>query len=310
MSALIPAGSRVHAWKQQGGFLSWDVSDEVTPRQAMVAAGLDTPVEKHPIYSHDGTPIKNKAETWRDGAHVGIVGKDTYEIKPFEYEALPLIERITLESPMRVQAAGKYAHGARELMVLAMPDDLLVGGQPFNGFMWFTNSHDGSSAFTLSLEEFRASCTNQAPKVNRAATLRIRHRKGGVTAEDARRILGISLKYREDFAQKMLEELSVPFTPAQYEKFVLKTAPVRDEHGHMKTGRGLTMARNAQDALWASYRADDLNDVRRTLFGATQASYAYYDWAYSSDKSRGLRSLSLSTEGQKIKARETLAALV
>jgi hypothetical protein len=309
-SKLIPTAQRVRPWKSEGEGFVWTADQEVTPRQAMEVAGLDTPVTKHPIYSHTGQPIPRKAETWRDGKHLAVVGQDTYAIKQFSEEALPLAEQITYESDLFVTTAVKYAGGARELMVLEWPEQVEVGGQPFDGFLWIANSHDGSSMLTLSLRKYRFFCTNQVPSVNKMADLKVPHRNGGITAEDARKIIDVSLKYDRVFAQTMEEQLSTPFDVKRYEKFVNVVAPLKESNGTRKTGRGLTMAMNAQDSLWASYRADDLNGVRDTLFGAWQAAIAYYDWAYSSDKSRGLRALTGSTDANKQKSLSVLSALV
>ena len=70
------------------------------------------------------------------------------------------------------------------------------------------------------------------------------------------------------------------------------------------------MAENARDAMWTSWSADDLGNIRGTLFGAQQAMVAYYDWAYSSDKGRALRAVTATTDQPKVKAFKTLAALV
>ena len=310
-SKLIPAGRRTPAWQMQGGFISWDASQKVTPQQAAAAAGLDTEVTTHPIYSHDGTPIPKKVETWRDGKHGGIVGKDSYHVISWMEDVLPFTNALTYETPYSVVAAGKMKNGMQELMIMEWPEEVLVHGERFTGYGYVRNSHDGSLALSMMTTMQRITCTNQLTGLmRRNFTLRLKHtRSWSSKIEEARQFLGLTLDTIDAFTLQVQEELAVEFTRHQFNKVVEQIAPLK-ENGVLKEGRGLTMAENARDSLWASYAADDLNNIRGTVFGAKQALGAYYDWAYSSDKSRALRALSGSTAGQKAKAAALVDALV
>lgn len=313
MSKLIPTGTRIPAWQQHGGFVTWEPSDGVTPLEAVQAVGLDTPVTTHPIYDSNLKEIPRKVETRRDGNHMAIVGKDTYHVKTFLDHLLPIVTGISMETPYNVVAAGKYANGAKEIMVLEWPQELLVAGQAFKGSLWVANSHDGSSAQLLGLHKTRISCTNEVPAFGRIAQIKMRHRGGGISVEEARAILQVSLKYDEVFEAKVEAELYATLKEETFEEFVNKQfAPLTLEDGTKKTGRGLTMAVNAQEALWESYNAPDLKEVRGTLFQATQAVYAYYDWAYggTSEVKRAERALDGKTDGLKMQGRNALYALV
>lgn len=311
-SKLIPAGRRSSAWLMEGGFTSWEASDNVSPLDASIAAGLDTEVTVHPIFSHDGTRIPGKVETWRDGHHGGIVGEGSYHVIQWTKDVLPFTDAITYETPFNVVAAGKMRHGMQELMVFEWPETVLVGGEEFGGFGYVRNSHDGSLALSMTLEMQRFACTNQLNGLMKSGlTVKFRHTASWATRlEEARRFLGLTLESIDAFTLQVEQELAVDFLARQFEVVVDEIAPLREANGTLKTGRGLTMAENARDSLWASWNAPDLDNVRGTVFGAKQALGAYYDWAYSSDKSRGLRALSGSTVGQKAKAAALVDALV
>jgi phage/plasmid-like protein (TIGR03299 family) len=304
---LTPLEARRPAFETHQSFQQFDLADRVSPTEAMKRTGLDTPVSKTPIYNNLGEKIEGKAETRRDGNHLGIVGEKTYHVIPWKDSLLPYTEALTLETPFSVQAAGKLRGGAQELMIMGWPEELLVNGERFNGSMWLGNSHDGSSAIWWSLEYTRFFCTNQVPKVARMAQLRFRHTLNWAMAlEEARRALGISLAYNEVFAAEMDRQMKTPFAEKKFIQFVQKIAPTEDEKGLTKKGRGWTMAKNTQDGLMESLRTEDLNDHKGTLFAAEQAVAAYYDWGYSSDRTRAERNLSGATDRVKTNALKVL----
>lgn len=311
MATLTPITARRLPWHMTSGFTAFDPDAGVTPTEAARITGLDTEVTMHPIFSHDGTVIERKAETWRDGHHLGIVGKDTYHPAPFMDAVLPYVTALTMETPLIVVGAGKFAGGAREAMVLAWPEALLVNGEAFNGFMYVQNSHDGSISLSLNQRKVRHSCTNQFPSIHRAAQIKLRHTKSWSTkVEQAQRAWALSLAEDARFEEQVRIEMGQAFIDRQFEQIVGKIAPLTDEHGVLKQGRSLTMAENAHDGLLASWKSDDLGNVRGTVFAAKQAVNAYYDWAYSSDKSRGLRAITASTDKAKAKAAALIDALV
>lgn len=311
MATLTPTSQRQPGWAKLEGFQTWKADQRISPTEATHAVGLDTPVTTHPIYSHDGTPVPRKVETWRDGHHVGIVGKDSYHVVPFVEGVLPYIDAIMLETPYYVTAAGKTHNGARELMVLQWPETLHIDGEQFNGYAYVINSHDGSTSLALGLRKERVFCTNQIPALAKASTLKLRHTVSWQsTIEQARQLFKITLQHDELFEQQVRAAMATTFTEVQFGKAVDALAPVKEKDGTLKTGRGMTMAENARDAMWTSWSADDLGNIRGTLFGAQQAMVAYYDWAYSSDKGRALRAVTATTDQPKVKAFKTLAALV
>lgn len=309
-SKLIPAGRRTQAWLTEGGFTSWDPDDNVSPEQAVEAAGLDTPVTLHPVYSHNGTPIPNKVETWRDGHHLAVVGKDSYHAVQFRDDVLPFINALLLESPYRVIAAGKYDEGRKEVMAFQWPENLTVHGEEFTGYGYVFNSNDGSSSINFTTDMTRMSCTNQQRGLLKGNTFKIRHTRSWARhLQDAIAALGVRLQAEERFIAEMERDLGLSFSDNEFQVFLDEIAPVRDERNLMKEGRGLTMAVNARDSMLASWNAPDLANVRNTLYGAKQAMVAYYDWGYSSDKSRGIRAISGSTDRNKAHAARVLEAI-
>jgi phage/plasmid-like protein (TIGR03299 family) len=293
---LIPSFERHSAWGKEGGFVTFNPEDDVNVHDAMEVSGLNTPVTLHSIYSHNGVEIPNKVETWRDGRHMAVVGKGTYHVIQTE-SLIPFLEAVLYESPYRLVAMGKWDMGRKEMIVFEWPEGLLIGGEPYKGYGYVFNSHDGSTALSFVNSMQRIACTNEVGALLKGASVKLRHTASwSRNIELVRQTLDVRLAAQEQYEAEVKRDLAIKFDDSDFQAFIDAQFPLKDKDGKVKEGRSLTMAFNARDTLGNSWNAPDLADVRGTLYGAKQALVAYYDWGYGSDKHRAVRQLEGTTD--------------
>ena len=304
---ITPTAARV-AWNTPSGFKAFDPEDNISPTQAAEQTGLLSPVSMHPIFDSKGVPIPRKRETRRNGKHLGIVG-DGYAMSQTS-DWLEIVEILTLEAQLKVSTVGSLRNGAQEFMLFEWPESLLIGGEPYKGFGFAENSHDGSISMGFGKTNLRMFCTNQLPAIRKGLMVKLRHTASmKQKLEQVRTIAQLSVAADEQFEKDVADLLSDRFTEKQFGNFVEVVAPLKDERNIRKEGRSLTMAVNAQTDLWTAWKSDNLNNIRGTVWGAYNAAAEYYDWAYSSDGRRAERAVTRSTDPLKKKALNVIRAL-
>lgn len=298
--SMTPTQNRT-AWNTPKGFISFDPDDNVSPSQAAELAGLTSPVTMHDIFDSTGNAIPRKKETRRNGRHLGIVG-DGYALSQTS-DWLEIVDILTLEAQLRVTTVGVLRDGAQEFMLFEWPESLLIGGEPYKGFGYAENSHDGSISMGFGKTNLRMFCTNQLPAIRKGLMVKLRHTASMKQKLDqVRQIARLSTAADEQFEADVKGLLSQGFTQAQFGRVVETLAPLTDERNIRKEGRSLTMAVNTQSDLWTAWKSDNLNNIRGTAWGAYNAVVEYYDWAYSSDHRRAERAVTRSTDPLKRKA--------
>lgn len=303
---MTPMRNRT-AWNTPKGFISFDPEDNVSPARAVELAGLDTPVTMHDIFDSTGKAIPRKKETRRNGQHLGIVG-DGYALSQTSYW-LEIVEILVMESQLKVTTVGQLRNGAQEFMLFEWPETLLIGGEPYTGFGYAENSHDGSISMGFGKTNLRMFCTNQLPAIRKGLMVKLRHTASMKQRLDqVRAIARLSVAADEQFSSDVEGLLSERFTQQQFGRVVETLAPLTDERNIRKEGRSLTMAVNAQTDLWTAWKSDNLNNIRGTQWGAYNALVEYYDWAYSSDHRRAERAVTRSTDALKKKALSVVKA--
>lgn len=304
--SMTPMRNRT-AWNTPKGFISFDPEDNITPTQAAEQAGLTSPVTMHHIYDSQGKAIPKKRETRRNNTHLGIVG-DGYALSQ-TIDWLEIVEILTLEAQLKVTTVGQLRSGAQEFMLFEWPESLLIGGEPYTGFGYAENSHDGSISMGFGKTNLRMFCTNQLPAIRGGLMVKLRHTASMKQKLDqVREIARLSVAADVQFEKDVNDLLSVSMSQASFGKVVDTLAPLTDERNIRKEGRSLTMAVNAQSDLWTAWKSDNLNNIRGTAWGAYNAVVEYYDWAYSSDHRRAERAVTRSTDTLKRKALNVVKA--
>lgn len=198
---------------------------------------------------------------------LGVVG-ETYH--PVQNEAnCELLNTLADESGAHFETAGSLYGGRQVFVTMKLPDTMtLAGNDKLDLYIAALNSHDGSTAFRLIVTPVRIVCANtQAMAISAAKTsFSIRHTetaKGRI--DEARRALGLTWKYLEEFEQQAAAMMAAELTVPEFHK-------VRDELWRPAT------AKDSARTVGNSVRRDAALDQ---LFGqaATQANIRGTRWA-------------------------------
>lgn len=185
------------------------VQDAPTSEDAIRIAKLNWTVEQFPIYAN-GKEIAGMFANVRSDTNetLGVV-RNRYKIVQ-NNEAFNFVDGIVGndEVECRYETAGSLFNGRRIFLLVKLPNNFLVGDEVEN-YLFFTNSHDGTSALTAGISNIRVVCNNTLQMAIKGArrtwsckhTLNIDGRK-----QQAKEALGFAVKYinnLNDVAEKM-----------------------------------------------------------------------------------------------------------
>lgn len=302
-------GARTPAWHKLGTILP----SGVTAEQAMDLARLgDWQIEKSPVQavftritgSGEHREVTEMLPTQYaltrinpvTGRREPLGGKwqrcvgERYEIMPNEH-LTDFLQALVDESGAFIETAGSIHGGADVFVTAKLPDTMQVGGRDaVDQYVVVTNNHNGSSAVTGAVTPVRVVCANTLAAALRGArsAYHVRHTLGAkANVAEARRVLGLSFRYLEDFQAEADRMIDQEYTDREFKELVSGLwAPV----GDTATPRSKTMEDNRNRTLRWLFSAADTNDgIHGTRWGAYQAVTEYLDH-YSPVKGRGLDS--------------------
>ncbi|WP_405291919.1 DUF932 domain-containing protein [Methanobrevibacter sp.] len=188
------------------------VEDAPTSDEAIKMARLDWNVEQIPVMAN-GIEIPNYFCNMRDDVNLplGIV-KGRYKIVQ-NNEAFDFVDNIvgSDEVECRYETAGSLFNGKKIFLLVKLPNKEILGDAVEN-YLFFTNSHDGSSALTAGLTNVRVVCNNTLQMALNGAkrTWNCRHTESITSKkQQAQEALGLAVKYidtLEDTAEKMAQQ--------------------------------------------------------------------------------------------------------
>lgn len=294
-------GKKIRGW-DTGKVIPGNVK---TTAEAMQIAGLDWTVTQRPVYAHMltmddkgivhdvDTPDTKRADRFvanvRDdnGEILGVVGKNWRG--PQNWEAFTFMDDLVDDGSAKWLGAGEIDGGRRIYGLAQFSRDIIVGGDEDErciplGFL--SNGWDGGLSITVTVAPFRLACTNgmTIPLEGCVRQWKVKHsRHSKMRLSDARKTLELTLGYMdlwEDMANAMI---NTRMDDMQFGKFVeaLVPLPKPDEKGTDDRGykRSLTMATETRELIRSTYRnADDLDNIRGTVWGAYNAVADYADW--------------------------------
>ena len=137
------------------------VQDAPSSEEAIKIAKLDWTVEQHPVYANNQI-IENYFCNIRtdNNLPLGIV-KGRYQIVQ-NNEAFNFVDNIienNLGIECKYETAGSLFNGKRIFLLVKLPSKTILDDQVEN-YMFFSNSHDGSSALTAGISNVRVVCNN------------------------------------------------------------------------------------------------------------------------------------------------------
>jgi phage/plasmid-like protein (TIGR03299 family) len=210
------------------------------------------------------SPFTDKVE------RLGRVGSDYTVIQNEEHAEF--LNTLAAEGGAHFETAGSLKGGRQTFLTMKLPEHFLVGGQDRHElYLAASNSHDGTSPFTVMLTPIRIVCANTQSAAIRGAKhiFKIRHTSGATSrVQEARQILDLSFKYVEKFEaeanrmieaelseqdfRKILEELIVPSDAKSVQ--ALKNAAARQQ-SVVELFKHSPTVEKVKGTRWAGYNA-------------------------------------------------------
>jgi phage/plasmid-like protein (TIGR03299 family) len=254
---------------------------------AITHAELAWRVEQRPLMVDQGdrfAPITTHVANVRSDtrAPIGVVGAKYRPIQ--NREALAVAEAIIDTGGAHWVGIAQTRGGARTHAILRLPREVRIGGdedERILPLLRLTNTHDGSSALSVSVCPYRVVCRNglALPLSGAERTWRVRHTvNADYRIQEARRALGVSFRYLDQL-ERVGEQLAAqPMHDAHFEMFLSSLLPITATTREQRA-RQTPRVERARQALRDARDAPDLANVRETRWGALQAvtSYATHD---------------------------------
>lgn len=317
------------AWIKSGVAVTATSASDVS-RQA----GLDWTVSLHDVtttYQIPGQgqpvhiPVNNKqavVKTTPTGEVIplGIVGK---KYKPFQNaEVFSVLDTLIDSGDARYAAAGEYDAGAKVWMLLQLPNEMEIKGDPHAAFLLAKTTHDGSGSVLIRPIIERLFCKNQINKIFRAKhqqhTYTLRHTSNArLDVNDVRTILDItysSIQEYTNLATTLIEREASRSYAIDYFKSVfplpskIEDAPIHLlSQGEKKQRTNAMTARHGAMQIYSTSPTQE--NIRNTQFGLWQAVVEYADHGKpNKSKSLGIRTMSGASDNIKLRALELLTA--
>lgn len=131
-----------------------------TSAEAIKMAGLDWTVEKQPLFTANGNEAKGYFANVRSdtGRVLGVV-KDKYKIVQNADSFNFVDDLMAMSGECKYETAGSLHNGAKTWLLVKMPETNLVGDKVEN-YLFFMNSHNGTSGIVAGVSSVRVVCNN------------------------------------------------------------------------------------------------------------------------------------------------------
>lgn len=187
------------------------IEDAPTSEDAIKMARLDWKVKQYAVKAN-GVTLENYFCNMRTDKNIPLgVVKGRYKIVQ-NIEAFDFVDDIVgnKEVPCRYETAGSLFNGKRIFLLVKLPNKELLGDDVEN-YLFFTNSHDGTSSLMAGITNVRVVCNNTLQMAIKGAkrtwscrhTMNITEKK-----QQAKESLGLAVKYMDsmnDMAEKLYQ---------------------------------------------------------------------------------------------------------
>lgn len=308
--------NRRNAWKRGGTAV-----DATSAVEAARQAGLDWTVSLTDLWAHkDGmiqVPKKQAVLKHEDTglSAIGVVGSK-YKIVQ-NIEVFSALDTLIESGEARYSAAGEYNGGANVWMLMELPNEVTVAGDPHAAFLLAKTSHDGSCSVLIRPIIERLFCANQIGKliISKGAKplqYKMKHTTNAeLSVSDIRNITTITYKAIEDYelTAKQLLARSVDKQQAMaiFKKVWALPSEVEGAPVHLLSQgqqRQQTIATTARAKAWDIYsQSPTQENIKGTAFGVWQAVIEYADYyASGGEDKRVLSTISGNNDRIKNKA--------
>lgn len=187
------------------------IEDAPTSEDAIKMARLDWKVKQYAVKAN-GVTLDNYFANIRTDKNIPLgVVKGRYKIVQ-NVEAFDFVDDIVgnKEVPCRYETAGSLFNGKRIFLLVKLPNKELLGDDVEN-YLFFTNSHDGTSSLMAGITNVRVVCNNTLQMAIKGSkrTWSCRHTMNIVEKkQQAKESLGLAVKYMDsmnDMAEKLYQ---------------------------------------------------------------------------------------------------------
>ena len=249
------------------------VEEAPTSEDAIRIARLDWTVDQFPVFANgnavDGYFANVRSDT---NEALGVV-RNRYKIVQ-NTEAFDFVDGIIQNKHLecRYETAGSLFNGRRIFLLVKLPNKDLLGDQVEN-YLFFTNSHDGSSALTAGITNVRVVCNNTLQMaLNGAERIwRCRHTTNiEGKKQQAKEALGLAVRYMDKMGETAWEMASKKINEEAFFRQLFEKNPTSlSDKSKEETISRIHLIYNEKDDLqnfkgtaWGMYNA-----VGRTLCG-------------------------------------------
>ena len=186
--------------------LGVELEEGVTPKEMMVAAGLDWEVEK--VYMYYGMMDEIKVETKQalirktDQKLLDIVGVDWNPVQ--NVEAFNFFDSFCKQGQMTMHTAGSLFDGKRVWALAKIASDFeLFSGDKVEGFLLFSNPHKFGQAVDIRFTPVRVVCNNTLTlSLGSAAqnAVKLNHRRE-FEPEGVKQVLGLASQHMDEYKE-------------------------------------------------------------------------------------------------------------
>ena len=244
-----------------------------TSADALHLAGLDWTVEQKGLTTVDGQPLDGWFANVRSDTNepLGVV-KGRYKIVQNTESFAFVDELMNMSGECRYETAGSLFNGKKTFLLVRMPEANVLGDSVEN-YMFFMNSHDGSSGITAGVSSVRVVCNNTLQfAASEAGKLgRLWHVRHTGNIKDKMNEARLSLKLASNYvelagieAQKMAEKKI-------NEEIFFRTL-FENWHYELKAEKAKEMADEIHDLY---HHKPDLQNFRGTAWGMFNAVADY-----------------------------------
>ena len=232
------------------------VSNDLTPDQMLVAAGLDWEVSKVPLFAnHNGKKIKTGAEALIRSTDDKILTIVTDTWNPCQNrDAFEFFNDFTAAGDMEMHTAGSLKDGQHVWALAKIKESFeLFGGDKVDGYLLFSNPHQFGKSITVQFTPIRVVCNNTLTLSLGTKTdkmVKLNHRRV-FDGDSVKQTLGIATeklaKYKE-MSQFLGKKL---YTSAKLIEYFNQVFPKTSDKKGDKNKIGVPQSRAAELAMLA-----------------------------------------------------------
>ena len=236
------------------------VSNALTSREALTAAGLDWTVEQRKIYTDSGIELPGYLANIRstDEKVLGVV-TERYQVVQNE-EAFAFTDEL-LGQGVRYETAGSLQEGKKTWMLAKLPSEYIMLGDRITPYLVFSNSHDGSGAIRVAMTPIRVVCQNTLNlALKKAQRCWSTNHTGDMSLkmEEARQTLLFADSYMEGLGREFEQLAAIKVSDRQVDEMIGQLLPMTEDGSDMQK-KNVTRLRD--DIRSRYYDAPDLLDV-------------------------------------------------